>query len=339
MTVGLVIVVAALVYLQFREWKEFNWSVFLTYTRTLAWGHLLIATTLIYLAYVVRALRWRIFLQSTCQTSVRRLLPPTLIGFTGLALLGRPGELLRPYLISRREGLPFSSQLAVWTVKRLFDTGSFTIIIGLGILFAADAPGLPYVTRYRQVGLLITMAVAVLSVFMFLLRRNAERATAVVRGAVARIAPRLADKISQRMHSFGEGLNTISGPGSFASLIALSLLMWLMIAAAFWQVIRAYPEPLRNLSTSHVLLLLGFGIVGSLVQLPMVGGGSQLATIAAMVHVFKVPNELALSCGMMLWLVTFFAVTPVGLWLAHRERISFHVVARSMEKTGMSASA
>ena len=332
------VALAALVYLQFREWKQFNWSVFLAYTRTLAWGHLVIATTLIYLAYVVRALRWRIFLQPMCQTSVRRLLPPTLIGFTGLALLGRPGELVRPDLISRRERLPFSSQLAVWTVERLFDTGSFTAIIGLGILFAADSPGLPYVTRFRQAGLLITVAVAVLSAFIFLLRRNTERATAVMRGAVARIAPRLADKIGQRVHSFGEGLNAISGAGSFASLVAISLVMWLMIAAAFWQVTRAYPEPLRNLPASHVLLLLGFSIVGSLVQLPMVGGGSQLATIAAMVHVFSVPNELAVSCGMMLWLVTFFAVTPVGLWFAHRERISFQAVARSMEKTEMSAS-
>ena len=64
-------------------------------------------------------------------------------------------------------------------------------------------------------------------------------------------------------------------------------------------------------------------MIGSMVQLPGVGGGSQLATISALDHVFDiVPKELTVSCGIMLWLVTFVAVVPVGLFLAHRERLS-----------------
>ena len=56
-----------------------------------------------------------------------------MIGFTGLALLGRPGELIRPYLIARRESLPFASQVAVWTVERIFDVGGFTVLLVAGI--------------------------------------------------------------------------------------------------------------------------------------------------------------------------------------------------------------
>jgi glycosyltransferase 2 family protein len=67
---------------------------------------------------------------------------------------------------------------------------------------------------------------------------------------------------------------------------------------------------------------MGSSMVGSLIQLPGVGGGSQLATIAALQHIFDVPEELAASCGIMLWLVTFVAVVPLGLLLAHRERLS-----------------
>jgi carbon starvation protein CstA len=63
-------------------------------------------------------------------------------------------------------------------------------------------------------------------------------------------------------------------------------------------------------------------MVGSIIQLPGVGGGSQLATISMLNHIFEVPPELATSCGIMLWLVTFVAVVPVGLLLAHRERLS-----------------
>jgi hypothetical protein len=68
---------------------------------------------------------------------------------------------------------------------------------------------------------------------------------------------------------------------------------------------------------------MGSSMIGSMVQLPGVGGGSQLATISALDHVFKiVPKELTVSCGIMLWLVTFAAVVPIGLLLSHHERLS-----------------
>jgi uncharacterized membrane protein YbhN (UPF0104 family) len=73
---------------------------------------------------------------------------------------------------------------------------------------------------------------------------------------------------------------------------------------------------------------MGASMVGSFIQLPGVGGGSQLATIAALEHIFDVPKELAASCGIMLWLVTFIAVVPVGLFLAHRERLSFRRLSK-----------
>jgi len=38
--------------------------------------------------------------------------------------------------------------------------------------------------------------------------------------------------------------------------------------------------------------------------------------------VFDVPPEMAASCGILLWLVTFAAVIPLGLLLAHQERLS-----------------
>src|SRR5271165_5706883 len=88
------IVLGVLVYLQFRTWQNFDWARFRE-TRPQKWMHILHGIGLIYLAYVVRAIRWKIFLRPVRpQASVGSLLAPTVIGFTGLALLGRPGELI-----------------------------------------------------------------------------------------------------------------------------------------------------------------------------------------------------------------------------------------------------
>jgi uncharacterized membrane protein YbhN (UPF0104 family) len=74
---------------------------------------------------------------------------------------------------------------------------------------------------------------------------------------------------------------------------------------------------------------MGFSMVGSIVQLPAVGGGSQLAVISALQVVYGIPPELALSCGILLWLVTFMSCVPVGLTLAHREHLSLRKLSKA----------
>jgi hypothetical protein len=84
------------------------------------------------------------------------------------------------------------------------------------------------------------------------------------------------------------------------------------------------------------MLVMGASITGSMVQLPGVGGGSQLAVIDLLSRIFdrepyNITRELAVSCGMLLWLVTFMSVIPAGLIMAHWERVSLRVVSRESE--------
>src|SRR3989442_9449710 len=57
---------------------------------------------------------------------------------------------------------------------------------------------------------------------------------------------------------------------------------------------------LSNMDVSHVLLLMGFSMIGSVVQLPAVGGGTQFAVIGALQVVFGIPPELAGELGILL---------------------------------------
>src|SRR5512144_2092576 len=96
-TSAVLVVFAVLVYLQFRTWRTFDWGLFLNQTDGINKRHILHGVVLIYVAYLLRALRWKIFLRPVRpKASSMQLLSPTLVGFAGLALLGRPGELIRP---------------------------------------------------------------------------------------------------------------------------------------------------------------------------------------------------------------------------------------------------
>ena len=330
-------VLAGLVYLQFRTWKNFDWERLFQYG--LNWRHIAHGVGLIYIAYFLRAVRWKIFLRPVRKdASVLGLVPPTVIGFTGLALLGRAGELIRPYLIARRHNLPFASQVAVWAVERIFDVGGFTVLMVAAIFLPSklhaftlaappDVRHWIHVTGYALIALVFGLLTGAI-----LIAYRGNRIAQWVQDRFAHLAENLGHRIAQKIREFTIGLNTIHGPFAFLQLAAVSILMWWVIAVAYKEVTHAYGMPMDGMSTTKVLLLMGASMIGSMVQLPGVGGGSQLATISALDHVFKiVPKELAVSCGIMLWLVTFVAVIPVGLLLSHHERLSLRKLSAESE--------
>jgi uncharacterized protein (TIRG00374 family) len=320
---------AGLVYLQFRTWKTFDWDVFLSRTAEADPKRLLTAIGLIYSVYWLRALRWKIFLRPVCKTTAAKLTPPQFIGFTSLALLGRPGEFIRPYLIARRENLSLPSQIAVWMVERIFDSGSVAILLALALL-SHRLHTIPYLAenrhmmhRLNQMGYLLVAGVAFVALTAFVIRRNGTALAAWIESKLRRWLPKASHIVAQKVRSFGEGLNTIHSVFSFFQLAAISLMIWVIVGLAYVEVVRAYPDPrLHGIELPHIVLLMVSSMAGSMLQLPGIGGGSQLATIAVLSHIFEVPKELAASCGVMLWLITFMAVIPAGLALAHREHVS-----------------
>jgi len=405
-------ILCALVYLQVRHWRSFDWAKF----RHASHVHPLqiaSAVGLIYITYVLRALRWKVFLEPARNTRTSRLMAPTFIGFTGLALLGRPGEFIRPYLIARKEQLSVSSQIGVWTVERIFDIGAFTLLMTIDVFSSSAIRGNPYLGNFRQAAIALCLLVAFMTLCAIMIRKRGHLVAAFLHRLTSGISGNLARHVDQKVRAFGEGLNTIASGKSFLKLVAISLVMWFMIALAYRQVAHSYPpEPaagtgqeegppavdvetarlaempeqagqpltpdtvdvlnstlhpkgydikehrgdmwlfrrgkrikkvgdrphLSNMDVSHVLLLMGFSMIGSVVQLPAVGGGSQFAVISALQVVYGIPPELAVSCGILLWLVTFMACIPVGLGLAHREHLSLRKLSEESQKADESDS-
>jgi hypothetical protein len=340
-TALVLLVLAALVYLQVRTWKKFDWHRFWVATQNTHKFYLVAGIALVYFDYFLRAVRWKILLRPVCQARSADLVAPTMIGFAGLALLGRPGEFIRPFLIARKENLTMASQLAVWTVERIFDMGAFALIMAVNIL--AFAPKLRrevpafreevtqsffghkilLLTLFEVVALALLMGVASAALLAFRVRKNPEGAAKFFARIFGRISPRFGVGLGKRVQAFGEGLNTVKDLPSFFQLAALSLLIWMLIGFAYMAVTNAYSiHRLSQMTLSSVFLLTAASVVGGILQLPVVGGGSQLATIGMLHLVFKLPPELAISCGMMLWLVTFMSVIPAGLALARTEHVS-----------------
>jgi glycosyltransferase 2 family protein len=330
LTLGIVAAVAALIFLQWHSWQSFDWKAFLSETSGLDAGLLALAIALSLLTFPLRAWRWQIFLRPMREAKFQDVLSPTLIGFTGLALLGRPGELVRPYMIARRTGLTMTSQMGVWTVERIFDMGAFIVMAAVAFLFASGLPDLRQFRTAAWIAAGITIAMALAAIVMC---RAREKIFGWLEAVVALRFPSTRS-ILNRAQVFTQGLNTVKDTSSFLQLSGLSLVIWTLTAFSYVATLRAYPS-LHTSTFSVAMLLMGFSMIGGLVQLPAVGGGAQLATIVAMVDLLGFPRELAVSAGILLWLVSFHAVTPIGLLLARRAHVSLSRASEAeIEKKG-----
>jgi glycosyltransferase 2 family protein len=325
------ILLCLLIYLQVRTWKNFDWGVFWSRTDQVnVWG-LVAGLALTYLAYVLRAVRWRIFLKPVCETTTARMMAPQFIGFAALALLGRAGEMIRPYIIAKKERLTFTSQIAVWGVERIFDMGSFAVLLALSFL-SPDLRVLPFYHGLREAAFVLMALVAALIAGAVVVRRSGERVAQFLHDLFAGFAPKVAHHLREKVRSFSEGLKTIHDLSAAVQLVAVSMLMWVLTSFSYYTITHAYPGDLRSLTLPNQVVLMGSSMVGSMLQLPAVGGGTQLAAISMLHSGFGIEQELAVSCGMLIWAISFMSVIPTGLALARREHLSIRAVAEAEEK-------
>ncbi len=325
-SVAVFLILAILVYLQYRHWRSFDWGTFWAQIHRIRKIHVLHAIALVYAAYVLRALRWKIFLKPVRpKLNALHLVAPMMIGFTGLALLGRAGEFIRPYLVARRADLSFSSQLAVWAVERVFDVGAFAVLIVLAIFLPSALQSIPHPEYYRQfrdAGFVLVVGVSSAAGIAVMISRNGEAIALWIEKRFSHLSSGLGHRLAQRVREFGTGLHTLHDRWSLLWVGLLSMVIWYVTALAYKEVTHSYGVDALEIPVSQLLILMGASMAGSMLQLPAVGGGSQMATIATLSAVFDVPPEMAASCGILLWLVTFASVVPTGLALAHRERLS-----------------
>ena len=319
----------------FRTKVQFDWASFWQQLRYVSMGHIVAGIVLIYVTYCLRALRWSVFLAPTKKVSPASLLGSQFIGFTAVALFGRLADLTRPFLVARRTGLPLSSQVAVYTIERMFDLGAAALIFSGALAFTPR--GLPHHEVFVKAGVLSMGATLAIAAFAGVVRVAGGAVASFARGTVGLLSKPAGESIATKIVGFRDGLNALSSARDFGVVTLLSLTMWGMIGFAYMETAHAFvhtPE-LAGVTFSRTMLLMAASIGGSLLQLPIIGWFTQIAITAAALHTFfGAPLEAATACGALLLVVTFLCIIPAGLIYSRIEHVSLKKVAQESESAG-----
>lgn len=286
--------------------------------------HLLLASALIAATYYLRSIRWQVLLRPLRAISLNHVVVSTLIGFSAVALVGRPGEFIRPVLIARKEGVAISSQLGAWTLERILDSMAIVALLGASLwlwppAIAAGSTASTLLESFRRAGevlLALTVGVAVVLALLHHWPRPADL-------LFQKITQPLPEKFRARLLGmyghFTDALAVIGDVRNLLLTLGCTALIWVLVLGSYWSVAQALGSPLDQLNWGGLTLVLVASGLGSLVHLPAVGGGIQIASILTLTHLFNVPLPTATSMALFLWIITYLLVLIPGLPLAARE--------------------
>ena len=317
-----------------RDRMHFDFGVFRAQLARADWRKIGLATGCIYLAYLFRSVRWALLLRHNKKVPPFSLLGTQVIGFTAVALIGRVADPVRPYLVSKKTGLPLSSQIAVYIVERMFDLGSMALIFSLVLLTAKEAlPHPELLLRVAKGGLLATLAMAA---FTVVVRLSGGIVAAFMERSLGIFSSKLGHGVGEKIRTFQTGLDTMRSFTDFGAAALLSIGMWILISLAYLETTQAFlaSPQLAAMTLAKCMVLMASSMVASGFQLPILGWFTQIGLVAAaMSSFFGVAPEPAAACGATLLAVTFLSIIPVGLIWARFDHVSLRKITKESEIT------
>ncbi len=292
------------------------------------WLPLLGLVVVTVLLYAVRAWRWGALLAPLAPVGIGDLFSATMVGFASGLLVPRAGEILRPWLVSRRHPIPTSAGFATIILERLIDLVTVLVLFAV-YLFVLPAPSAqitgPLMETLKVGGALTGAGALAILVFLLALHANAERVVGLIEKLTARAPRFIREQVARLLRSFSEGLAVLRAPLPHLALVALqSFAIWLLIAFGFYLNHLAFSIDLPYHAT---FLLIAFLVVGVAIPTPGMVGGFHAFYLLCLSQVFGVAREPAAAAGIAAHALSNLPVLVLGLALLGREGLSLGRVA------------
>ncbi len=298
------------------------------------------------LVYVVRALRWKGLLSHIKPISVINLLSITCIGFMANNILpARVGEVLRPFILYKKENVKFSTSFATVIVERIFDMLGL-IIFTVAVIALLPHPSathtsmqvstheantikesiIPSLKKWTEV----FAGVGVFTViFLFLVVIKPDFFKRIL-SKVCRFLPHtVKDKIMGLYDSFIYGLKILENKMQTIWILALSLFIWFLGGAEIYLLGFSFHMHLPFVGACLVAVCLALAV--ALPQAPGYIGVFHIAVLKSL-DIFGIQATAAQSYAIVLWAISILPSTIMGFLFLWREGIAFREVVKLEEE-------
>lgn len=285
--------------------------------------------------FFCRVLRWKVILGSSNRVGYWSAHHPLMIGFMMNCILpGRVGEVARPLILKKRDGVAFTTGLATVAAERVFD---LMMLIGLFALVMSTVDIDPNFTRsfggyelsgetLQQVALRTVQLSVVLMVGVLFLSLETTRKLVL---RLPRLLPeRFAKPIARGIENVAAGFSLVRDPWRMFCCLGLSFLAWLATAVSYHAMAAGSPGiGLSFFELTAVMVIVCFFI--ALPSVPGFWGLWEAGGVFAMA-LFGVGAKEAAGFTLVNHAVQMFPVIIVGLVSAIITGVNIFQVSKSV---------
>ncbi len=278
-----------------------------------------------FLAVGARTWRWQYMLRPLKFISLRRLFPVVVIGYMGNNVYPfRAGEVLRSYVLRRREDVPMSASLATVIVERVFD-GLVMLMFVFAALPLAPLPN----DNIRTVVILASVTFFGALIFFLALAAMPERAMRMIEIITNAFLPiRVRQPTLELATRFLEGLESLRNVRDVIMIFVTSIVIWLLETVKYWFVMQAF-----DFEVTFFALMLMNGVVNLATTLPSAPGyvGTFDAPGIAVLEMYGVEAAIAIAYTLVLHAALWLPITLLGIYYMIRGQLGWSDFGRATQ--------
>jgi uncharacterized protein (TIRG00374 family) len=264
-----------------------------------------------------RTWRWHYMLRALKPVPVRRLFPVVCIGYMGNNIYpARIGELIRAYVLRRKEEISISASLATILVERIFDGVVMLIFVFVGLPLV---PAIPSEWRTFVIGFSLLFFGAL--IVFFVIAASPRRFQAIYNWVIDRFLPqRFREAIRGFADRFMEGLLFLRSGRDVLMIFVTSLVVWLAETGKYWFIMQAF-----DFEVSFFVLMLMNGVVNLFTTIPSAPGyvGTFDTPGIRVLRAFGVNKDIAGAYTLVLHAALWLPITLLGAYYMWRESMTW----------------
>lgn len=257
------------------------------------------------LSHLARALRWNLLLEPMgYKASSWASFHAVILGYLVNLVLPRVGEITRPAVLSKIEGIPFNKLVGTVVVERVVDL-LITLLIAISIFFIQFSIIQEFVTdlfadsgQNQFIWYVIAGILLLLSTYLVYRKRKWFYQLPII------------NKFQSFIEGLLDGMKTVFSLNRKGLFIFYSLFIWLMYFFMPFFILYAL-EGTSHLGVSAGLTVLLFGTAAMIIPIPG-GVGTFEYLVPAALALYGIANNIATSYAIITHAIQFLVIIGVG---------------------------
>ena len=270
----------------------------------------------VYLGHIIRAVRWKVILNTIKpDASLKHLFGSLMIGYGVNCVTPKLGEITRAVFLGKWENLSRSSMLGTVIVERVIDV----IALGLAVLVSAFMwrenlyLTLPWLESTLYLGGLVMLGMVIL---IYLTIKFKEKFYGVIIKLFSKISEKWANKLGYIFEMLTQGFSSLKGAKNYLLTISLTIILLLVYAlSSYIGFLTLYMNEIKDVNFEMGWVLMSIAAIGVVIPTPGATGSYHAIAKSTLVLLFSFGESISAAYAFLTHIISYFIFIFTALFI------------------------